>query len=158
MNSACFFLLLIQIHQLKRPKGLSNLPLENFFESFILLRFAAFAIRRAIQIVKARNPSVCIFYLNHPSFDPYRGLKPGWARGRMNATAIMASQGAMALGGVIWGSSTSMWGVTSTLLASCSRRARCFNSGYQSTSPGSSILSRFPWPDIPQANSHPGSA
>ena len=29
---------------------------------------------------------------------------PSWARGRMNATVIMISQGAMALGGVIWGS------------------------------------------------------
>ena len=44
---------------------------------------------------------------------------PGWARGRMNATVIMASQGAMALGGIIWGSSASIWGVTSTLFAAC---------------------------------------
>jgi hypothetical protein len=29
---------------------------------------------------------------------------PGWARGRMNATVIMVSQGALAIGGVIWGS------------------------------------------------------
>src|ERR1700726_201257 len=28
---------------------------------------------------------------------------PSWARGRMNATVIMVSQGTMALGGVIWG-------------------------------------------------------
>src|SRR5262249_19649700 len=35
---------------------------------------------------------------------------PGWARGRMNATVIMAAQGAMALGGIIWGSSVSRWG------------------------------------------------
>jgi len=42
---------------------------------------------------------------------------PGWARGRMNATIIMAAQGAMALGGFMWGSSVSTWGVTSTLLA-----------------------------------------
>jgi MFS family permease len=27
---------------------------------------------------------------------------PGWARGRMNATVIMVSQGAMALGGILW--------------------------------------------------------
>ena len=32
---------------------------------------------------------------------------PGWARGRMNATIIMVSQGATALGGVVWG-----WGAT----------------------------------------------
>ena len=28
---------------------------------------------------------------------------PGWARGRMNATVIMVSQGSMALGGILWG-------------------------------------------------------
>ena len=28
---------------------------------------------------------------------------PSWSRGRMNATVIMVSQGAMALGGVVWG-------------------------------------------------------
>jgi hypothetical protein len=41
---------------------------------------------------------------------------PGWARGRMNATVIMVSQGALALGGVIWGSAVAMTGTTYTLL------------------------------------------
>ena len=41
---------------------------------------------------------------------------PSWARGRMNATVIMVSQGAVALGGVIWGSIASMWGVIPALL------------------------------------------
>jgi MFS family permease len=41
---------------------------------------------------------------------------PGWARGRMNATVIMISQGAMALGGVIWGSAAALAGASSTLL------------------------------------------
>jgi MFS family permease len=40
---------------------------------------------------------------------------PDWARGRMNATIIMVSQGAMALGGVIWGILASTMGVTLTL-------------------------------------------
>jgi MFS family permease len=40
---------------------------------------------------------------------------PDWARGRMNATIIMVSQGAMALGGIIWGLSASMLNVTVTL-------------------------------------------
>jgi len=40
---------------------------------------------------------------------------PDWARGRMNATIIMVSQGAMALGGIIWGLSASMLNVTLTL-------------------------------------------
>jgi Na+/melibiose symporter-like transporter len=41
---------------------------------------------------------------------------PGWARGRMNATLIMISQGAMALGGVIWGSAGAIGGASYTLL------------------------------------------
>jgi MFS family permease len=41
---------------------------------------------------------------------------PNWARGRMNATVIMVSQGAMALGGVICGSATSIAGAPCTLL------------------------------------------
>jgi Na+/melibiose symporter-like transporter len=42
---------------------------------------------------------------------------PGWARGRMNAMVIMISQGAMAVGGVIWGSAASIAGADYTLLA-----------------------------------------
>jgi MFS family permease len=41
---------------------------------------------------------------------------PGWARGRMNAMVIMISQGAMAVGGVIWGSVASIAGADYTLL------------------------------------------
>ena len=41
---------------------------------------------------------------------------PGWARGRLNATVIMISQGAMALGGVIWGSAGAIAGTSCTLL------------------------------------------
>jgi MFS family permease len=41
---------------------------------------------------------------------------PSWARGRMNATVIMISQGAMAVGGVIWGSAASIAGTSYTLL------------------------------------------
>ncbi|MBV8815802.1 MAG: MFS transporter [Verrucomicrobia bacterium] len=41
---------------------------------------------------------------------------PGWARGRMNATVIMVSQGAMALGGILWGTLAATAGVGSALL------------------------------------------
>jgi MFS family permease len=41
---------------------------------------------------------------------------PSWARGRMNATVIMISQGAMMLGGVIWGSASAIAGTSYTLL------------------------------------------
>jgi len=40
---------------------------------------------------------------------------PSWARGRMNATVIMVSQGAIALGGVVWGFSSQVAGVNVTL-------------------------------------------
>ena len=41
---------------------------------------------------------------------------PSWARGRLNATVIMISQGAMALGGVIWGSAGAIAGTSYALL------------------------------------------
>jgi MFS family permease len=40
---------------------------------------------------------------------------PDWARGRMNAAVMMTSQGAMVLGGLIWGSSVAVVGPSSTL-------------------------------------------
>ena len=42
---------------------------------------------------------------------------PAWARGRMNATILMFSQGAMALGGVIYGASAQAWGAAPVLVA-----------------------------------------
>ncbi len=42
---------------------------------------------------------------------------PPWARGRMNATHIMLSQGGMALGGLVWGGAAASLGVTFTLMA-----------------------------------------
>jgi predicted MFS family arabinose efflux permease len=41
---------------------------------------------------------------------------PSWARGRLNATVIMISQGAMALGGVVWGSAAAIAGASYTLI------------------------------------------
>jgi MFS family permease len=41
---------------------------------------------------------------------------PSWARGRMNATVIMVSQGAMVFGGVIWAYSAATAGVQNTLV------------------------------------------
>jgi hypothetical protein len=41
---------------------------------------------------------------------------PSWARGRLNATFITISQGAMILGGVTWGLAASIAGVSHTLL------------------------------------------
>jgi MFS family permease len=41
---------------------------------------------------------------------------PGWARGRMNATVLMFSQGAMALGGIIFGTTAQAFGVIAVLV------------------------------------------
>ena len=41
---------------------------------------------------------------------------PDWARGRLNATIVMSSQAATALGGVIWGSAAAAAGVAPTFL------------------------------------------
>jgi len=41
---------------------------------------------------------------------------PCWARGRMNATVIMVSQGGIALGGMIWGLASQAAGVSTTLI------------------------------------------
>jgi MFS family permease len=208
MNSICFFLLLIAIQRMKHPRPPSNLPLENFLESFIsAVRYVRYT--NGIQIVLARNLLFAFFISIIPALIPVVGLKelhlnpsdlglvftcmgvgsvlgavfilpwararfhsntvtllanilvavvfflmgtirdpklfflaagfagtawtmaaselwvagqramPSWARGRMNATIIMAAQGAMALGGIVWGSSVSMWGVKSTMLVAC---------------------------------------
>jgi MFS family permease len=208
MNSTCFFLLLFAIYRLKHPKPPSNLPLENFLESFVsAIRYVRYT--SGIQIVLARNLLFAFFISIIPALIPVVGLKelhldpsdlglvftcmgvgsvlgavfilpwararfhsntvtllanilvavvfflmgtirdpklffvaaafagtawtmaaselwvagqramPSWARGRMNATIIMAAQGAMALGGIVWGSSVSMWGVKWTLIVAC---------------------------------------
>jgi MFS family permease len=41
---------------------------------------------------------------------------PDWVRGRMNATIMMISQGAMVLGGVLWGTMVAIAGPSYTLL------------------------------------------
>ena len=207
-NSICFLMLLIAIKQLRSLKAPSNLPLENFLESFVTaIRYVRYA--PGIQVVLARNLLFAFFISIIPALIPVVGLKelhldpsnlglvftcmgagsvlgavfilpwargrfhsntvtllanvlvaavfflmgtvrepslflaaaglagaawtmaaselwvagqramPSWARGRMNATIIMAAQGAMALGGIVWGSSVSMWGVGPTLVTAC---------------------------------------
>ncbi|HWC19866.1 MAG TPA: MFS transporter, partial [Terriglobales bacterium] len=208
INAICFLMLLIAIRRLKSPHAPSNLPLENFMESFLTaVRYVLYA--PGIQIVLARNLLFAFFISIIPALIPVVGLKelhldpsnlglvftcmgagsvlgavfilpwargkfhsntvtllanilvagvfflmgtvrepvlflvaaalagiawtmaaselwvagqramPSWARGRMNATVIMAAQGAMALGGIVWGFSVSLWGVEPTLMCAC---------------------------------------
>ena len=45
-----------------------------------------------------------------------RAIAP-WARGRLNAAVLMLSQGAMAVGGIVWGAAAEGFGTRATLLA-----------------------------------------
>jgi MFS family permease len=203
-NAFCFLLVIFAIARWKRPVRNSNLPLENFLESFsTAIRYVRFA--PGLQVVVLRNILFSIFICVIPALLPVVGLQklkfepsslgllftcmgagavfgavfvipnlrdrfhsnsiilsatvllalvylgmglvldhllfmaiaaiagiawtvaaselwvvsqramPDWARGRMNATIIMVSQGAMALGGIIWGVLASTLGVTLTL-------------------------------------------
>src|SRR6516164_11381935 len=74
MNSLCFLLLLISIHRLRHPKPPSNLPLENFLESFIsAVRYVRYA--PGIQVVLARNLLFAFFISIIPALIPVVGLK-----------------------------------------------------------------------------------
>jgi Transmembrane secretion effector len=122
----------------KPRKVVSKLPLESFFESFATaIRYASHA--PGIQVVLFRNVLFTLFIAVVPALLPVVGLRelhlspsagicwtiaaselwvagqramPGWDRGRMNATIIMIGQGAIALGGVVWGSSAVFFGPT----------------------------------------------
>jgi MFS family permease len=206
INAVCFFLLIYAVLHVKPARVTSNLPLENFFGSFLTaVRYVRYT--QGIQVVLLRNILFAFLISVIPSLLPVVGLKklhldasglgmiftfmgigsvaaavfvlpwmrarfhsniitvvanalvaavfflmafsdvewlfliaacmagvawtmaaselwvagqramPVWARGRMNATIIMAGQGATALGGIVWGGAASMWGVTSTLYA-----------------------------------------
>jgi hypothetical protein len=68
---------------------------------------------------------------------------PSWARGRLNATFITISQGAMVLWGVIWGFAASIAGVSYTLLGA----ALLFLTSLL-LAPGFSIVCRPPFVEL----------
>src|SRR5258708_22194088 len=74
MNSLCFLLLPFAIYALKQPKPPSNLPLENFVESFVTaIRYVRYA--PGIQVVLARNLLFAFFISIIPALIPVVGLK-----------------------------------------------------------------------------------
>src|ERR1700736_4225280 len=74
INAICFMVLLIAIKRLKSPKAPSNLPLENFLESFVTaIRYVRYAA--GIQIVLARNLLFAFFISIIPALIPVVGLK-----------------------------------------------------------------------------------
>jgi MFS family permease len=74
INAACFFLLIYAVHQVKPSKVTSNLPLENFFGSFLsAVRYVRYT--QAIQVVLARNIIFAFLISVIPSLLPVVGLK-----------------------------------------------------------------------------------
>jgi MFS family permease len=205
VNALCFMVVILAIYQWRRVKEQSNLPLENFVESFsTAIRYVRYS--PSIQVILARNVLFAFFISVIPALVPVVGLKelklnaagcgilfsamgigsvfgaifavpwlrarqssnaltisanvlvvivfllmalvrsqvvfmgvaalagigwtlsaselwvagqramPTWARGRMSATVIMVSQGAMALGGIVWGASAAGFGASITLI------------------------------------------
>jgi MFS family permease len=74
INAVCFFLLIYAVHQVKPPKVTSNLPLENFFGSFLsAVRYVRYT--QGIQIVLLRNILFAFLISVIPSLLPVVGLK-----------------------------------------------------------------------------------
>ena len=204
-NGVGFLVMFLVILGWQRPRTQSNLPLENFFESFTTaIRYVRYT--PGIKILLIRHTLLSFFIAIIPSLMPVLGLKelhlkashlgylftsmaigsvvsgafiipwararyspqrittlanlllvfdfclmvlvhqpfvflvvsalggvgwtmsaselwvasqramPDWARGRMNATMVMVSQGATALGGVVWGLAAHHAGVVPTFL------------------------------------------
>jgi MFS family permease len=204
-NGVGFLVMFLVILGWQRPRTQSNLPLENFFESFTTaIRYVRYT--PGIKILLIRHTLLSFFIAIIPSLMPVVGLKelhlkashlgylftsmatgsvvsgafiipwararyspqrittlanlllvfdfclmvlvhqpfvflvvaalggvgwtmsaselwvasqramPDWARGRMNATMVMVSQGATALGGVVWGLAAHHAGVVPTFL------------------------------------------
>jgi MFS family permease len=73
-NAACFLLVIVAVAQLPRKQPMSNLPLENFTESFLTaIRYVRYA--PGIQVVLARNVLFSFFIAVIPGLLPVVGLK-----------------------------------------------------------------------------------
>jgi Transmembrane secretion effector len=73
-NAICFLLVIFAVAQLPRAKPMSNLPLENFTESFLTaIRYVRYA--QGIQVVLARNVIFSFFISVIPALLPVVGLK-----------------------------------------------------------------------------------
>jgi MFS family permease len=73
-NGLCFLLVIVAVAQLPRTKPMSNLPLENFTESFLTaIRYVRYS--QGIQIVLARTVIFSFFISVIPALLPVVGLK-----------------------------------------------------------------------------------
>src|SRR5208283_2488263 len=124
LNAACFLLIVLAIRRWKQPAVPAQLSSESFFESFgSVIHYVRYAT--GLQIVLARNFLFALVYVlmafvrqtevffivaalagvgwtlsASELWVAAQRAMPNWAQGRMNATVIMISQGAMALEGV----------------------------------------------------------
>src|SRR3981081_1463861 len=74
MNAVCFLARLVAVKRIKSPHSTSNVPLENFVESFVTaIRYVLYA--PSIQIVLARNLLFAFFISIIPALIPVVGLK-----------------------------------------------------------------------------------
>jgi MFS family permease len=83
----------------------------------LVILFMAFVRQTQLLLVLAAFVGVAWACTGNELWVAGQRAMPGWARGRMNATVIMLSQGAMALGGVIYGVTAQKFGVTTVLVA-----------------------------------------
>ena len=81
----------------------------------LVLVYVSMALVRQAEIFFAIAALAGVGWTMSASEAAQRAMS-SWARGRMNAAVIMISQGAMALGGVIWGSAGAIAGTSYALL------------------------------------------
>ncbi|MBV9129668.1 MAG: MFS transporter, partial [Verrucomicrobia bacterium] len=93
--------------------------LTIFASVLLVIVFLLMAVVRAIPLFMAVAGLAGISWTMAASELWVAGQRamPPWARGRMNATHIMLSQGGLALGALVWGGSAASLGVKFTLLA-----------------------------------------
>jgi hypothetical protein len=91
------------------------IPLANFL---VVLVYVLMAVVRQKELFLVVAPLAGVGWTLSASdlWVASQRAMPLWARGRMDATVILVSQGALTLGGVIWGCTVATAGTTSTLL------------------------------------------
>jgi MFS family permease len=110
--TASFLLPWVRAHY--SPNTLTTLA--GYLLALVILLMAFVRQTQLLQVVAALAGVAWTSTANELWLAGQRAM-PGWARGRMNATVMMFSQGAMALGGVIYGTTAQSFGVTIVLVA-----------------------------------------
>jgi MFS family permease len=99
----------------KRLRSNTLIVLGNFLVVLVYVLMAFVRQRELFLVVAALAGAGWTLSASELWVAAQRAM-PSWARGRMNATVIMVSQGAIALGGIVWGFSSQAAGVNVTLV------------------------------------------